>query len=344
MPRRLIICADGTWNEPEAIDGATNVIKLARALRPRDPDGDDQVVFYDWGVGTQHGSDRVVGGAFGAGLNKNIQDAYRFLVHNYVRGDQLFFFGFSRGAYTVRNLAGMIRNCGLLRKNRAHLIEATFEHYRSRDARLHPNAAASRKLRATCSRKVSIHFLGVWDTVGSLGVPLRLFKRFNSRRYSFHDTTLSSLVKNAHHALAIDEKRKPFRPAIWKTRPGRTRTSQMWFTGVHSNIGGGYPFTGLSNKTLLWMVERAKGYGLAFDKRYLKSLTPASAANTLGRSYRKFYRLLGPAHRKIGTTNPLDEAVHRSAIERFRTDPAYAPDSLARFLATRAEANGKGTA
>jgi uncharacterized protein (DUF2235 family) len=182
---------------------------------------------------------------------------------------------------------------------------------------------------------VKIHFLGVWDTVGSLGVPLKLFKRFNTKRYSFHDSSLSSIIKNAHQALAIDEKRKPFKPAIWKTKPGRANTSQVWFTGVHSNIGGGYPFTGLSNITLKWMVAHAKECGLAFDTAYLKSLTPANAAQTLGKSYKKFYRLLGPAVRKIGTTNPQDESVHRSAIQRLRQDSDYAPVNLASFLATR---------
>jgi uncharacterized protein (DUF2235 family) len=332
MPRRLIICADGTWNEPEKIEHTTNVLKLARAVRPRDPEGIHQVVFYDWGVGTQHGSDRVVGGAFGTGLNKNIRDAYRFLVHNYAPGDQLFFLGFSRGAYTVRSLAGMIRNCGLLKKRKSHLIEAAFEHYRSPETRLHPDSATSRKFRRAHSRKVPIHFLGVFDTVGALGVPLKLFKRFNARRHGFHDARLSSWVKNAHQALAIDEKRKPFKPSIWSTEPGRKNTSQVWFAGVHTNIGGGYPFTGLSNKTLLWMVDRARESGLCLDTGYLKSLTPVNAAQTLGKSYKKFYRLLGPAPRRIGTTNPHDESIHPSALRRFEEDPSYRPPNLSRFL------------
>jgi uncharacterized protein (DUF2235 family) len=332
MPRHLVICADGTWNEPENPERSTNVLKLARAIRPKDSSGSHQVVFYDWGVGTQKGSDRIVGGAFGTGLNKNIVDAYRFLVHNYSPGDKLFFLGFSRGAYTVRSLAGMIRNCGLLKKRKSHLIKTAFEHYRSPETRLHPDSVTSKKFRAAHSRRAAIHFLGVFDTVGALGVPLRVFKRFNARRHGFHDARLSSMVKNAHQALAIDEKRKPFKPSIWQTDPARKNTSQVWFTGVHTNIGGGYPFTGLSDKTLRWMMKRAKESGLCLDTGYLKKLTPANAAQTLGKSYKKFYRLLGPAPRKIGVTNPHDESVDPSVLQRMKRDAGYRPENLARFL------------
>lgn len=208
--KRIVICCDGTWNDPEKRD-ITNVVKTARAVRPRTPDGTTQVVFYDWGVGTGRRFDRITGGSIGKGLNRNIQDACRFLVHNYAPGDEIFFFGFSRGAYTARSAAGLVRNCGVLKKKHADMIPEAFELYRSKSR---PDSKKSGAFRREFSRETRIRFIGVWDTVGALGVPLRLFRRFNARKYSFHDTRLSRSIDHAYQALAIDEKRKPFAPSL----------------------------------------------------------------------------------------------------------------------------------
>lgn len=114
--KHIVICADGTWQSPES-DTATHVLRLAESVAPVSASGVPQVVYYDWGVGSD--GDRLSGGITGKGIDKNIQDCYRFVVHNYAPGDALYLFGFSRGAYTVRSLAGLIRNCGILRPEHA---------------------------------------------------------------------------------------------------------------------------------------------------------------------------------------------------------------------------------
>ena len=190
--KRIVICADGTWNRPEqnlAKDAPTNVLKLARAIKP-EHDGVEQVVFYDWGVGSD--VDPVAGGLFGAGIDKNIQDAYRFIVQNFESGDELYFFGFSRGAYTVRSLAGFIRNCGILRRTHAQLIHSAFELYRDRGK--HPDSVTARRFRKRCGcgHQPRIRFIGAWDTVGALGVPVSVLG-FLNENHLFHDTELSSV-------------------------------------------------------------------------------------------------------------------------------------------------------
>lgn len=327
MPKRLIICSDGTWNKPEG-GPVTNVVKLARSIRPVDPEGTMQVVFYDWGVGTGGGGDKILGGAFGKGIDRNIQDAYRFLVHNYAAGDDFFFFGFSRGAYTVRSLVGLIRNCGLLKKIHSHRIPDAYALYRSPDR---PDSPKARRFRERCSRQVKVSFLGVWDTVGALGIPLRLFGRRNQEKYGFHDTKISSIVLNAYHALAIDEKRKPFRPTIWKTKKGRKNSAQVWFAGVHSDVGGGYADAGLSDKALLWMAEKAERCGLALNRAYLGRILAEDSPETLHNSMTAAYKRLGTYIRPIGVSN-RDESVHPSAIERHRDRRGYRPENLVEYL------------
>lgn len=330
MAKRLIVCSDGTWNTPQ--ERVTNVVRMARSIRPRDRAGTEQVVFYDWGVGTGDTLDRIRGGAFGRGLNKNILDAYRFLVHNYSRGDELFLFGFSRGAYTVRSLVGLIRNCGLLKRTEADRIPGAFELYRS--DRHHPDSAVSRRFCAGYAYPAKVKFLGVWDTVGALGIPL---KHRRKTRHSFHDTRISSIVRNAYHALAIDERRKPFRPTLWTTKPGRRNTEQAWFVGVHSDVGGGYEDHGLADRTFRWMWGKAKGCGLALNETYARSTLMKDPDDVLHNSFRGLYRALGPYARAIG--DERDESVHPSVLARYR-DPGqrYRPRNLKEYLQARGSA------
>lgn len=326
MAKKIIICCDGTWDTPEG-KHVTNVTKMARLVLPADAHGMEQVVFYDWGVGTDDMLDRIEGGAFGEGIDKNIQDAYRFLVHNYAPGDELFFFGFSRGAYTVRSLVGMIRNCWLLTKEHADLIPKAYQIYRSRSG---PDVKTADNFRRQYGRQATIKFLGVWDTVGALGIPLGLFKKENEEKYSFHDTTVSRIVENAYHALSIDEMRKPFAPTIWKTKPEHS-SEQAWFAGVHADVGGGYPQAGLANLALKWMADKATLTGLAVDSAFLQSLLNGDTDTRLHNSYKGMYKLLGRLIRPMGVTNH-DETVHASAIKRYQTDPGYRPKNLVAYL------------
>ena len=350
--RRIVICADGTWNRADDDDHGpetpTNVVKLARAILPVAADGTSQITYYHTGIGTHDGADRIVGGAFGEGLVTTILDCYRFLVNNYVPGDELYFFGFSRGAYTVRSLAGLIRNSGLLRLEHAGLESEAFSLYRDRDPDRHPNSESARAFREQYAHDVRITCVGVWDTVGALGIPVSLFKQFTHRRHAFHDVTLSSRIENAFHALAIDERRKPFAPALWEQPVedlNRTWLEQAWFAGVHSNVGGGYPDAGLSDQSFRWMVERVKARcGLEFDDGHVERAARPSPTGRLYDSMNEFYRALGEFERQIDDAAAANAArgvntweyVHESVRQRQEQAQAageqYAPANLRRYL------------
>jgi uncharacterized protein (DUF2235 family) len=322
MPRKLVVCCDGTWNTPET-DAVTNVVALARAVKPRDGRGDHQVVFYDWGIGTGNFLDRIVGGIAGKGLDRNIRDAYRFLVHNYLPGDRVYLFGFSRGAYTVRSLVGFIRNCGLLKKRHSGRIPEAFEIYRSRRPELHPNAAAAKAFAAAYSRRPSLRFLGVWDTVGALGIPIRSKSR--RQRHEFHDTRLSSAVEHAAHALAIDEQRKPFTATIWNTKRGRKNTSQVWFAGAHSDVGGGYEDDhGLADIALVWMADRAEECGLSFDRAILCSGYDRNSEFRVHDSHKRRY---GRRRKREPLATSGDESIH-GTVRDWIDEEVYAPGNL----------------
>lgn len=330
--KRLVVCCDGTWNRRDAGERATNVAKLADAVAATGGDV-RQVVFYDAGVGTGGLVDRVLGGATGKGLAKNVLDAYRFLVEAHDDGDELFLVGFSRGAYTARSVVGMVRKCGILRRDAAGHLQEAYRLYRSQ---VHPDDEAAEAFRAAHAKPVRVRFLGVWDTVGALGIPGGLFRAFNRRRYAFHDVQLSRIVDVACHALAIDERRRSFRPTLWSTTPDPRQTvRQDWFPGVHSNVGGGYVATGLSDIALDWMMGHARDAGLAFAPGARERLAPAPSGPMMD-SRKGPWRLLPGAWRRIGDGAHQPQDVHPSALRRM-ADPAarYAPPNLARFLGSR---------
>ena len=326
--KRLVVCCDGTWNSPEQ-HHVTNVVRTARALRPADGRGVPQVVFYDWGIGSYGG--KIRGGMLGAGIDKNIQDAYRFLVHNYSDGDEIFLFGFSRGAYAARSLAGLIRSAGLLAKRHAGRIPAAFGMYRRRAG---PDTPAARRFRRGYSNEVRIRFIGVWDTVGALGVPSRIYEAMGgNRRYAFHDTSLSGIIDHACHAVAIDEQRIDFEPTLWRRlpKPGQT-IEQQWFAGVHGDVGGGNADAGLADIALDWMWSRASTHGLAFDDDYRSVKVRPNPLGNLHRSWTGMYRVKGRHIRPIGELPAGLETVHSSVRERLRGVSSYRPENLLTLL------------
>lgn len=333
--KRFIVCADGTWNEPAQAGSESNVVKLARAVKSTDDNGVPQIVYYQKGVGSR-GSlwDHLGGGAFGVGISANIQDIYLFLVSNYEPGDELFLFGFSRGAYTARSLAGLIRNSGLLKREYITKYEDAYDLYRDRSSGAHPKSDKAKAFRQQYAfPEFDIKLIGVWDTVGALGVPGRpVWLRFWTKKlYEFHDTDLSSHVNFAYQALAIDEKRKPFQPSIWTKQSGSPAAQvleQAWFPGVHCDVGGGYATAGLSNGALHWMCNRTGNAGLALDSTLLPTAGDANAA--LGDSMTWGYRLLGDGTRKLGARRPASsESLHISASQRGN----YNPGNLQAFRA-----------
>lgn len=361
VSKRLIVCCDGTWNTADqAISGnpsPTNVTKLALSLATEDATGARQCVYYHPGVGTSR-RDRLRGGVFGVGLSHNVLDAYRFLVDNYESGDLLYLFGFSRGAFTVRSLAGLIRNSGILRRENAERTDQAWALYRS--AAYSPRGVAATLFRRAYSYEPVIQVIGVWDTVGALGIPAlgpRWLKPVVTRinhRWEFHDTKLSTQVKGAFQALAIDEQRAAFAPTLWHQQPGAggQELRQVWFTGVHCDIGGGYPDASLSDIALLWMADRAREYGLTFVPGALSADGPArmtpgdsidfkiepNVMTSPHRSWTKFYRLVRPLNRPIGTardeTGHLDgrEKLAVSAQQHYEAIPDYRPPGLVTYL------------
>jgi uncharacterized protein (DUF2235 family) len=338
MPKKLVVCADGTWNTQDEKDQGhacpTNVAKIVHALLPTDRAGMLQMVHYERGVGTDLGI-RVRGGALGRGLFQNVVDGYRFLVHNFEPGDRIYLFGFSRGAYTVRSLAGLIRNSGVLKRGHESFEDRAIEIYRDYDPDTAPDGDISIRFRADHSHDSEIEFIGVWDTVGALGVPgldgrFRLLKGLD---WQFHDVTLSSRVRNAFHALAIHEHRAEFVPTLWEQQAGAAdrgqRLEQTWFSGAHSDVGGGYPEAGLSDVALEWMAQRAREFGkLDFDEATL-NLRPDAEAKGHD-SFGTFYKVLGWLRGKSeGTMRQFlakpeiktCEDLHESVLRRARAKP-----------------------
>ena len=272
--KRLIICADGTWGSPET-KHPSNVVRLTRAIatygfssgtsngQAKD-EQIEQIVYYDWGIGTD--ADKHLAAITGAGIDKNIQDCYRFLVHNFAVGDELFFFGFSRGAYTVRSLAGLVRNAGILKSNKAERIPEAYARYRRRGRAASPDSLAAEDFRHQhChADRTPLAFIGVWETVGTLGIPTPFWGSLNKRSFLFHDTALGSIVKTARHALALDERRSDFAPCLWQPKTG-VDLKQSWFVGSHSDVGGGNANTALNTLALVWLASEAQLQGLRLD-------------------------------------------------------------------------------
>lgn len=297
--KRLVICFDGTWNRIDA-EYPTNVLFTAESVIPIAPDGIAQVIYYDEGVGTARG-EWLRGGAFGAGLEKNLNDAYRFLVFNHTPGDEIYLFGFSRGAFTARSFAGLIARCGILSRGRIHLVNSMMDSYFARDdndsfelamrpfrAENCPDVCVSHEedeWRAATNPKhktggplLSIRYVGVWDTVGSRGIPKYIVgSSLANRKYEFHDCDLSQFVQAARHAVAIDEYKIDFEPTLWTNlhvlngargfEPDAHDApyQQTWFPGNHGSVGGGGDIRGLSDQALDWIWDGAQAAGLHLD-------------------------------------------------------------------------------
>jgi uncharacterized protein (DUF2235 family) len=325
--RRLVICCDGTWNSEDAGESATNVLRLARMVRAETDAGASQLVYYDNGVGTGNILDRIVGGATGIGLSRNVREAYTFIVNNYADGDEIFLFGFSRGAYTARCVAGLIGRIGILRKRQmGNFAEAWDWNRRDRAARERTAAEFEARFSGR-NTNATVRCIGVWDTVGALGIPTSRLP-FNPqpcvKSYGFLDAELGPHVEHAFQALAIDERRQPFLPSIWsrsKTVPNQD-VRQVWFSGVHSDIGGGYANHGTADIALLWMTEQLRDL-LDLDlQRLTHELheTEIGVSSEVHDSFGPTWAIAGDGRRDWRTqATPTNETqfVHRSVHERL---------------------------
>ena len=295
MPKRIVVCSDGTGNT--AIKGrGTNVFKLFEAVdldsHRYDANVTPQIAIYDDGVGTENFKPlKIFGGATGWGLSRNVKHLYKELARVYDPGDEIYMFGFSRGAFTIRTLVGLIGTCGLIDPGTAEAEDfrqpsTDGEESVSRVPQMLPPLAVAavrrtvKGRRTTSSRQqhsvpgdVMIRFVGVWDTVDAVGLPFHLSDVLNATVYQFKfpDRKLSPLVQRACHALAIDDQRQSFHPLMWKeTAEDAARISQVWFAGAHSNVGGGYPKQGMSLVALDWLLTEAEQAGAPFGEHGLR--------------------------------------------------------------------------
>ena len=366
--QRLMCFFDGTWNVPNGRADVTNVVKLARVALGTAPDGVAQVTRYIQGIGTDPDDSEhraFIEGAIGVGVDQRIMEGYRFLAERYRPGDELYLFGFSRGAFQARSLAGLISRIELLNHEALDHAQEAWSYYQSHRSKPDPERLG--RLKALGHADVRIRCLGVWDTVGNLGIPFATAHALNGS-VAFHDTELSPIVDVGLHALAIDEPRGPFSPSLWTrprgaAAPAGQQIEQVWFAGSHANVGGGYPDSGLSDVALLWMAERTMQLtSVAFDLERLRAaakpdplaelVSPTSDGIYRVSYFLPFLRLIEqnaggiPAWRRsvLGTwrTSRIDdgletvnESLHPAAIARFGRMARYRRGTTVRQIAYR---------
>lgn len=339
--KTIVICCDGTGNE--AKEAESNVLRLAR-MAVKD---ESQLVYYDPGVGTQGapklGSStwqeiqKLLGLAMASGIYDKLGSAYRYLMDHYREGDQILLFGFSRGAFTARALAGLVAKLGILEPSRGNLIPYAIKLY------MEPRniGLAAKFSAAFCDRtKVPIHFMGLWDTVKSVFQfdPLS----GSVKRVSLPRTFENDAVATVRHAVSIDERRCFYRTNLWTADvpPGQD-VRQLWFAGVHSDVGGGYPELegGLSKVSLRWLLDEAELAGLRLDTKRVREIVPpkattrSSAPDPLGPlhdSLRGVWWVPEVLLLKFGRRRTIADGalVHASVEQRIKNDPAYRPGNL----------------
>jgi uncharacterized protein (DUF2235 family) len=351
--KRIALFLDGTWN---TVQDNTNVWRM-KALCAA---AEDQLCYYSVGVGTQYG-ERLKGGMFGYGLDDEVILAYQWLAENYNPNDRVYLFGFSRGAFTARSLAGLISKCGLLKPGSPVSLKQLYDRYRKglavhtiRELKNVPPAQRTfeENWLLEYSMPIPIFFQGVYDTVGALGVPFGNLPLISRSNYSFLETDLRINEDRGFHALAIDEHREAFAPTLWKktvrqnspSYPARPldQLEQRWFVGAHGDVGGGYANGILAQIPLNWLMQKAQMHGLIFkdtvtiDGDESQGEIHDSFATMGGGVYRA-YKLWRPYYRTLGappevsgdeTTSTINETVDGSVFDRYRGDPAYRPENL----------------
>jgi len=329
MGKNIVVFSDGTGQEG-GVGPESNVYKLYNMVLARSP---KQIVFYDRGLGTDRIKMAATIGGFG--IFKNVRACYEFIYENYEADDKIYLFGFSRGAYTVRILSGFIHQFGILPKARSDkIIKQAYSIYKIRNPEKRKNAA-EKFLATRHTMWAPIKFLGVWDTVNALGLPIKFidiaFEKIPFTRYQFHDLSLSGTVENAYHALAIDDERMAFHPTLWDTKIAKNQSlKQVWFCGMHTDVGGGYPEQEVSDVALQWMCQMAKKHGLLiYPKHMVKISSNANGKihDSRGKGIAKFFRKKVRSWRINTHGQPC---IHSSVLKRTlnrhnQINPPYKP-------------------
>lgn len=350
--KRLALFLDGTWND---ISTNTNVWRMMALCQSHDEKGTEQRTYYDVGVSG------VRGGGFGKGLVENVLEAYQWVVKNFEEGDEIFLFGFSRGAYTARTLAGFVAKYGVLNAGSPLGIGQLFERYQD-DTKptlyeldnLADNGEFSLSVEDKWIRQFCIHshikMVGVWDTVGALGIPVGSIDGYSKSTMKWMHTGLRTPIQNAFHVLAVDEHRGKFAPTLWTvkrtTKHSRTikNIEQRWFPGAHANVGGGYYSDPLTQRPLRWMMAKAKNLGLEFKRMpaQLNDIHNAKIADSYKEFIKGLYRLTSSRYYRpigIGTkvvenveSYPLFETIDSSVFDRMKHNAQYRPANILAWI------------
>ena len=363
--KHLALFLDGTANDP---DDNTNVWRLRSMLADTDKQGNMQLFYYDKGVGTNW-YDRIRGGTAGVGLLQNIREAYQWLVEHYDDGDAIYIFGFSRGAFTARSLAGMLSKCGLLVPGSPMSVGQIFDRYNSEDAKpiyrlsqdlsKYTKEEMEDKWVVEYSRRVPIRFIGLWDTVGALGFKIWYSRHEKRGEFNQHFVRLSNSFEHVYHALAIDEHRERFAPSLYyrfipEKKPDKIHTpppivEQRWFVGAHANVGGGYRGDLLPQLPLKWIQSKAVLAGLNFrrlvilhSEEYKADVRDSFKEFFKGfyskiKRGKRFYRRIGRSSEEVskGFIEPYYETIDASVFDRWREDEKYRPPNLKQWADER---------
>jgi uncharacterized protein (DUF2235 family) len=337
--RNLLLAFDGTWQKTDAdlSDGDQNshVVRLVEALHNSDSDL-PQLVHYLPGVGTSAWQ-QIRGGIFGWGLSDKIAEAYLWLMEHYQAGDRVYLVGYSRGAFAARSLSGLIDRLGLLRLEHLEQFDSCYQLYR-RGTRRDQN-----RFKAQFATPIQIEAIAVWDTVGSLGIPLGSFKQLNRYLWGFHDTRLASNVKRGFQALAIDEHRADFIPTLWSPKLEETQgIEQRWFAGSHGDVGGGTDST-LSTHSYQWICESLIRSGLQLDAEPVNTqisnvdLPNDSFDQFLGGLYDWFsdrhWRPIGACQNRFETIDPsVFELINNTSYRPKNRVGPYLSSSISHYL------------
>lgn len=320
--KNIVVCCDGTRGKYEAGEKNTNVVRLFERLGP---DGDRQISYYDPGIGTYSPRSTSMGRLFaklyasatglgksGAGLNGNIREAYKYLMDSYEPGDKVYLFGYSRGAHTVRVLAGMLHKCGLLTKGSGNLVPYMTRIYENKD-----NDEIAAGFKESFCRVCKPHFIGVWDTVAAVGWP---------RTKQFSNNRLNPDVAHGYQAIAVDERRNKFRVSVWEESdlPDGQEIVQVWFPGSHADVGGQNVDRRISDITLEWMLHHAQDKELILRADWATDLRPDPAGD-ITRSDSVLWKLIGTDDREIHSGAQIHESVF---LRRDETGTNYKPPNL----------------
>jgi uncharacterized protein (DUF2235 family) len=332
MGKNIVIFSDGT-GQKGGVGSNTNVYKLFNMVEDRT---EKQIAFYDPGLGTDWR--KITGMITGMGFSKNILDCYHFIFENFEAEDKIYLFGFSRGAATVRSLSGFIHLFGILPKSRPDLIKKAFKIYRIADKHKR-ETKADEFIEKHHTMWCKIEFLGVFDTVAALGLPLKSLSIILDLFFphKFHSFDLSESVVYARQALSIDDERKTFHPVLWNPVKNDTeqKMKQVWFCGVHTDVGGGYKEEDLSNISLKWMIHEATGKGLVIYEKssaFKKLLTAKPDINGIMHNEQKSFpgKLLKRMKRTWNKATHGEPCIHESVFNRTRNSdnletPPYSP-------------------